>query len=220
MTIDGDVIIQDKQDRNITAKSIWIRTGSLTAGSATSPFTHKLTIQLNGNKNDSGYVFDPSLVGSKIFVITGKLSLYGTSPATTQTPLTKIANAGDTSITVGSTSGWAVGDEIVIAPSFSNSKQYERVTITAISGTTVTFAPALSFTHYGDASMTISNSFGSLDTRTYVGHVTRNIKFVSGEDSAWGYTVIVYQMWQNITSRPGQAIFSGVEFTLGGKYDT
>jgi hypothetical protein len=33
LTIDGDVII-DNKDINITAKSIWIRAGSLVAGSA------------------------------------------------------------------------------------------------------------------------------------------------------------------------------------------
>lgn len=82
----------------------------MTAGSASSPFTHKLTIQVNGLKNDPGYVFDPSLVGNKIFVVTGKISLFGVSPATTQAVLTAIANAGDTSITVSSNSGWAVGD--------------------------------------------------------------------------------------------------------------
>ena len=31
MTIDGDVIIEDKVDRNITCEMIWIRIGSMTA---------------------------------------------------------------------------------------------------------------------------------------------------------------------------------------------
>jgi hypothetical protein len=220
MTIDGEVIIEDIANRNITCQSIWIRAGSLTAGSAANPFTHSLTIQLNGNKNDPGYVFDPTLEGNKIFVITGKLTLYGTRPATVSTKLTSIAYAGDSSISVSSNSGWAVGDEIVIAPSFFNSREYERVTITGISGSTVSFTPALKYTHYGDPSITISNNIGTLDTRASVGHVTRSIKFVSGPDSGWGYTVVVYQLWEGANSRAGQATFSGVEFTLGGQYDT
>lgn len=73
MTIDGDVIIEDLNDRNIHCKFIWIRAGSLKAGSASSPFTHKINITLYGNRNDSGYVIDDSLVGNKLFVITGKL---------------------------------------------------------------------------------------------------------------------------------------------------
>ena len=59
-----------------------------------------------------------------------------------------------------------------------------------------------------------------MDTRASVGHVTRNIKFVSGPDNGWGYSVVVYQMWDGTINRAGQAIFSGVEFTLGGQYDT
>jgi hypothetical protein len=34
LTIDGDVILSDDRDINITAQSIWIRAGSITAGSA------------------------------------------------------------------------------------------------------------------------------------------------------------------------------------------
>ena len=61
---------------------------------------------------------------------------------------------------------------------------------------------------------------GTLDTRSAVGHVSRNIKFVSGTDEGWGYSLIVYQMWVGMTSISGQAIFNGVEFGLGGQYDT
>lgn len=68
--------------------------------------------------------------------------------------------------------------------------------------------------------MTISNEVGELDTRTSVGHVTRNIKFVSGPDEGWGYTIVVYQMWDDVKSRTGVAVFDSVEFALGGHYDT
>lgn len=88
------MIIEDIEDRNITCQGIWIRAGSITAGSSSKPFTHKINIQINGKKNDSGYVFDPSLEGNKIFVITGKLNLYGTIPATTFTKLMVSANIG------------------------------------------------------------------------------------------------------------------------------
>lgn len=95
LTIFGDVIIEDKLDINITCNAIWLRSGSLKAGSATAPFTHNLTIQLNGYKKDPGYVFDPSLVGNKIFVVTGLLQLYGVSPATVSAKLTASAHVGD-----------------------------------------------------------------------------------------------------------------------------
>jgi G8 domain len=50
LIIDGAVIADDSRDVNITAKAIFIRQGSLNAGSPGNPFTHKLTIQINGNK--------------------------------------------------------------------------------------------------------------------------------------------------------------------------
>lgn len=58
--------------------------------------------------------------------------------------------------------------------------------------------------------MTINNNIGTLDTRASVGHVTRNIKILSGPDNGWGYSVVVYQMWDGKINRPGQATFSGV----------
>jgi len=211
LTIDGTVIISDISDRNIECQGIWIRAGSLQAGSAATPFTHNLNIQINGFKNDSGYVFDDSLEGNKIFVVTGILSLYGISPSTVSTNLVASAFPGDTSLIVDSTSGWALGDEIVIAPSFSSSREYERVQITGISGNTVSFSSALLYTHYGAPAITISNSYGTLDTRASVGHVTRNIKFISGPDLAWGYTLVIYTMWEDgITYLAGQAILNSV----------
>jgi hypothetical protein len=68
----------------------------------------------------------------------------------------------------------------------------------------------LKYTHYGAADVTINNYVGVLDTRATVGHVTRNIKFVSGDDQGWGYTVVVYQSWQGNLSYTGQATLSGV----------
>ena len=57
--ISGDIIIPDTQDVTIQADNIWIKGGSLKAGNSTSHFTHKLVIQLNGNKNDLGITVSP-----------------------------------------------------------------------------------------------------------------------------------------------------------------
>ena len=84
------------------------------------------------------------------------------------------------------------------------------MTITGINGNEISFSPALNYTHYGAAGVTISNNIGTLDTRAMVGHVTRNIKFLSGEDKGWGYTINIYQMWEDSLSRTGSATFSGV----------
>lgn len=137
---------------------------------------------------------------------------------------------GATQISVVAAGGWAVGDQISIAPSFSNAAEHEIVTITAISGTTVTFTPALQYNHYGASGATITKSMGTLDTRSAVGHVTRRIRFISGSDSGWGYRVHVFGymdtyfdegLQQDVdVPRVGTVTLKGVEFYEGGQYDT
>ena len=165
-------------------------------------------------------MFSEEIVGNKEIVVTGKLHLYGPAPSTVWTRLKEFAYVGDTSIEVASVSGWAVGDEIVIGPTFSDASEHEKVTITAISSKTVTFTPALQFNHYGASGQTISNDYGILDTRAAVGHLTRSIKIIPGPDSGWGYRLLGYGFLDGDILRTGNIILSGVELKEGGQYDT
>ena len=219
LTINGDVFVADR-DTTIEAKAIWIRAGSLHAGNASSPFKYKLNIILNGNKNSTSYAIDPRAAGSKFLVVTGVLSLYGQPPSSVWTQLTAKAAAGATSISVANADGWAVGDELAIAPSFNSSFEYEKVTITAISGTTVSITPALSYTHFGDTSPTISNTYGTLDMRTGVGHLTRNITITPGPDVGFGFRVLTYGFLDGTIVRKGASTLVGVRFEQGGQLDT
>lgn len=148
LTIDGDVFLTDN-NRQLSANFIWIRYGSINAGNSSTPYNYNFTITLNGEKSAKTYTIDEELSVNKHIVVTGALNLFGQVPSTVSTRLTAAANPGDTTITVGSTSGWAVGNRIGIAPSFSKSYEYEQVTITALNGNSVTFTPALNYTHYG-----------------------------------------------------------------------
>jgi hypothetical protein len=120
--VNGDIFIEDTLDLNITANNIWIKGGSIKAGNSTAAFNHSLIFQINGLKNDSGFTVDPLLTGNKMFVVTGRLNLYGNAPATTSAILTSYAERGMSTINVSSTSGWKIGDEIGIAPSFNNAR--------------------------------------------------------------------------------------------------
>jgi len=51
-------------------------------------------------KNDAGYTFDPTLQGSKIMVVTGKLSLYGLYPTTVSSKLLQTAFKGAKTLVV------------------------------------------------------------------------------------------------------------------------
>jgi hypothetical protein len=125
-----------------------------------------------------------------MLAVTGELQMYGAAPATIWTVLTAFANPGDTSIKVQSTAGWKVGDQIGIAPSFNGQTEFEKVTITAINSNNVSFTPALQYAHFGDTVPTIQKSFGTMDMRAGVGHLTRNIKIAAGPDSGFGFTVV------------------------------
>jgi hypothetical protein len=176
--ISGDVIIPNTTivDITIEAENIWIKGGSLKAGKDT-PFAKKLTIRLLGAQNATGFTVSPDLTGNKMFVNTGRLELIGVPPTTTWTRLTAFANKGATTLKVASTTGWKAGDQLGISPSFSTFSEYEKVTIVTVnSATNVTISPALQYAHFGDTVPTINKTYGVLDMRTGVAHLTRNIK--------------------------------------------
>lgn len=59
LLIDGDIIIPPNlAEVNITAKGIWIRAGSIQAGTNAEPFPGKINIELLGNKQDVGFVIN------------------------------------------------------------------------------------------------------------------------------------------------------------------
>lgn len=124
LTIDGNLIADDTRDVTIIANFIHVRAGNFSAGSTSNPFTHKLTIQINGNKQDSTFVIDPSLTGNKLFVITGFLNLISNPPETTIATLTQTVLANNNTIVVDSCTGWAVGDTLAFGPSFNEYSQY------------------------------------------------------------------------------------------------
>lgn len=154
-----------------------------------------------------------------MMVVTGQLNLYGMAPETTWATLTEWADKGATEISVSSVAGWEVGDDIVIGPTFNNGTHHQQVTITDIDLDTkaVTFTPALEYAHYGDSALTVENQVGTLDTRGAVGHISRNINIRSGDDSGWGYSVLVYGMFDVTTRRIGTINAYGVEFQQGGQ---
>lgn len=124
LTIDGNLIADDTRDVNIVANFIFIRAGNFTAGSPTNPFIHKLNIQINGAKTDTARTIDPLLSGNKLFVVAGSLNLYGSPPSTVIATLSETAFQNSTQIKVDDYTGWAAGDNITLAPSFSIATEY------------------------------------------------------------------------------------------------
>lgn len=218
LTIDGTLIADDSRDVTIISNFIHIRAGNFTAGSSGTPFLHKLTFQLNGQKTSRPFTVDPMLSANKLFTITGSLNLYGNAPSSVSTVLTQSALAGSSTLFVDDSTGWVAGDTLVLSPSFSTYSEFETVTIQTINADgSITLAAPLTYTHYGSGSLTIDNNYGKLDTRTRVGHVNRNIKIVPGPDVNWGFTVAVYGFQDGDIYRVGSVQLKGVQFQDGGQ---
>ena len=73
----------------------------MSAGSATSPFQHKLTFILNGDAYNKDIKIGENQVGNKHFLVTGELHLYGSS-SKVWTRLAQMTKPGDSSIKVES----------------------------------------------------------------------------------------------------------------------
>ena len=125
-------------------------------------------------------------------IVTGKLLLYGKIPTTIYTRLTSVALKGSQTIDVESTEGWEVGQTLGISPSFNRFYEYEKFVISSLTATSVSFDTPLKYTHYGNQSI-LENSYGTLDMRSTVGVIDRNIKIRKEEtDVNWGSAVLIY----------------------------
>jgi hypothetical protein len=221
LVVDGTLVADDSRNVNITANSIHIRAGNITAGSPGNPFLHNFTIQLNGKKTDNGFYIDPIISANKFLVVTGSLNLYGKTPGTVTTYLAQTALKGSSTIFVGSSTDWNVGDTLVLSPSNSIYSEFEKVTIQSINADgSFTLTTPLAYNHYGSSSLTINNNYGTLDARTQVGHVNRNIQIVPGPEAGWGFTVYVYGFLDGTILRIGSAKLYGVQIQDGGQLDT
>jgi hypothetical protein len=99
----------------------------------------------------------------------GRVNLQGASKQS-WTRATLPLLAGATTVTVENAFGWRVGDELAITPTTAPTvagfeDQYDTVTITALAGNVVTFAPALRFAHPGVTLQRVTD--GIRTTATY-----------------------------------------------------
>ena len=176
LTIQGNLTFSDERDISLESEWIYLPGGSLTIGTADNPHTSRVTITLTDNVTGE----DINTMGDRgIMLMGGTLNLHGTSE-NTWSKLSATAERGATSIQLLDASGWAVGDEIVLASTDFNPRQAERRTITAIDGNTVTIDAPLEYMHFGEI------TFG-VDERGEVANLTRNIRVQASEDAAESY---------------------------------
>lgn len=85
---------------------------------------------------------------------------------------------------------WKVGDTLCITGSGTGRKEHEFVTIAGINGTSITLSETLSYLHYGAASA-LDTNLRTVDMRSSVAHITRNIRFTCNEVDNWGGRILV-----------------------------
>lgn len=180
LIIDGDLIFDSSRPSSkLSANIIWARLGNLTAGDSENAFPGQILINMTGNKLSQKLLIDSFIdSSSNILAVTGSLKLYGKIPSKTWSKLAVSAQKGETSITlINDVSDWKVGDQIVIAPTESENRAFEKKTITAINKNILTLDSAIENFHYGDFGSTFTSGFGGvLDMRAGVGLLSRNIK--------------------------------------------
>ena len=152
-----------------------------------------------------------------------RLSLVGCGSATNYITLLNNAAAGSNFIDVEGTvpTDWAVGSQVVVGASGAAETESEVMTISAVSGSRITFTTNLAFAHAGSADNAVAGVTGAYANAAEVGLLTRNIKIdgtVTSGDSRFGGRVLVASAPMSAIFRQGHATISNVEFIGMGQY--
>lgn len=175
LKIDGALVF-DEQEISLTSGSVVV-TGTLRIGTSGSPFSHNATITLTGSSDAP----DVMGMGSKVLGVLpgGTLDLHGEARAG-WTRLSATAPSGTTQLTLLAAPGWRAGDRIVVASTDFDPNRAEVAIIQSISGTSVTLAQPLLYSHYGQL-QTFAGT--TVDERAEVGLLTRNV-LIQGDSAS------------------------------------
>ena len=193
LEINGRLTVKNSENEYVLKSYlIWVRSGELIVGTEETPFMGNVTFELHGDKSSSDVYFHDEMfeAGNKVIANTGKLRMYGKNVGTKWTRLAETAQAGQSYIIlVDDPTDWAVNDELGIAPSGRNYEERDFAVIQSINGNNVTLQEPLQYTHYGAASINSGES-STIDIRTEVVHLTRNIKVQGSNVDRWGGHIV------------------------------
>jgi cell migration-inducing and hyaluronan-binding protein len=176
LVIEGELVAGDR-DIAITSGSVLVKGGKLTVGTVAYPYLKRATITLTGANTGA----DVAGCGEKFLCVTmnGTLSLYGEARESWMRIQGSVSK-GATTMNLSSPVKWRAGDRIVIASTDFDMNQAEEVTVSSVNGSTLTFAPALKYAHFGEVQTWDGKS---VDSRAEVALVNRNIT-VQGDDAS------------------------------------
>lgn len=219
IVVQGHLVFDPTADITLEARYIVVHFGRMTIGTEASPYTKRAVIRLFADRLSP----EIPLAGAKtLLVYKGRFDMHGVR-RTTWSRLAATAAAGSNSITLRGDVQWNAGEEIVIGPTgFEMLEAEPRFIDTATynSGantTTVTFAGALRYQHWG-----VNQCFGSspavcVDESAEVILLTRNILF-TGDDDSYTNTFGATTMFRPLGQDENRTIrVSYVEFTKVGQ---
>ncbi len=170
------------QDLNLSAASIMVESGgTFQIGSAINPYTKKAVVTLTGSNPN----VDRMGMGTKFLgAMGGTISLHGKQNIRAWSKLSQTAAQGATTIQVLENTGWAVGDQIVVASGSHEPNEAEVGTIIAINGLGLTLSKPLKNAHNAKV---VSLAGQELDMRPEVGLLSRNIVIQGDASSSSGF---------------------------------
>ncbi|CAH1264805.1 PKHD1L1 [Branchiostoma lanceolatum] len=174
--LNGGELIFEQTDLELHAEAVLITGGGrLQIGTAELPFLHTAHIVLYGNTSLEGL----PLYGAKAMVLReGAIGMFGMPVSPSWTRLNETALRGDTNMTLQEPVNWAPGSTVVVTATgdWDAMDQHEEVKVTEVSsdGSTLSFTPALRFTHTATGGELAGWTFG---LSAMVFPITRNIVF-------------------------------------------
>ncbi|XP_066284016.1 fibrocystin-L-like [Branchiostoma lanceolatum] len=174
--INGGELIFDQKDLELHAEAVLITGGgSLQIGTAELPFLHTAHIVLYGDSSGEGL----PLYGAKTIVVReGTVDMYGMPVSPSWTRLNETALRGNTNMTLREPVNWTPGSTVVVTATgdWNTGDQHEEVKVTEVSpdGLTLSFTPALRFTHTATEGELAGWTFG---VSAMVFPINRNIVF-------------------------------------------
>jgi hypothetical protein len=229
LDLQGDLIFDTTASSEIvlTATKIWVQGQLIIGASATERFTQQAKIVLTGNREAPSLILAGYLDASnKVIGVTGNLTIYGKDVPLVASKLAASVKGKTTNkitVTDTITGKWNVGDELLVVASNADYQQSEIRTITAITGSEITLNETLQFDHFGgSASDVTTTSVGTLDMRTEVLYMTRNVRISGTGDDNWGGRVYVTQIYDPTLGDyvRGTALIDGAEFVNCGQPNT
>lgn len=211
--INGKLTFLAGANRELKVYNLWVRSGELNIGNSTHPFPNKATITLQGDNTEEFWAFTSSIeAGNKNLVVTGNANLYG-RPRDQRSRLQTTVYSGMDTFFVSTGLDWAVGEQIVLAPSNMRTLDTDICVIAEHSSAEgkIRCASPLNGYHFGDS--VSSETAHGVDMRTEVALLSRDIEIGASQHDIshsarepWGCRILVSDFFEqdaDMTMRVG-----------------